>query len=92
MGCGGSKTEEDKKRQKNQFIQKSGTGTGTIKELDDAEEYLAQFDGAQPGQIIGEVSSVYLQRGQAIVEKIKYNKKLLITLKTNYSKLIPLYY
>lgn len=43
-----------------------------VKELDEAEDYLTQFEGAQPGQVIGEVSSVYLQRGQSIVEKIKY--------------------
>jgi Sulfotransferase domain len=43
-----------------------------FKELDEAGEYLAQFEGAEPGQILGEVSSVYLHRGREFVEKIKH--------------------
>jgi hypothetical protein len=43
-----------------------------FKELDEVREYLAQFEGAEPGQILGEVSSVYLHRGRELVEKIKY--------------------
>ncbi|MGK7887703.1 MAG: sulfotransferase domain-containing protein [Leptolyngbyaceae cyanobacterium] len=43
-----------------------------FRELEEAGEYLAQFDGAEPGQVLGEVSSVYLQRGPELVEKIKH--------------------
>ncbi|MCC5898063.1 MAG: sulfotransferase [Phormidium sp. BM_Day4_Bin.17] len=41
-------------------------------ELDEAGEYLTQFEGAESGQVIGEVSSVYLHRGSQFVEKMKY--------------------
>ena len=43
-----------------------------FKELDEAGEYLAQFEGAELSQISGEVSSVYLHRGEELVKKIKY--------------------
>ncbi len=42
-----------------------------FKELDEAGEYLAQFEPAEPGKVLGEVSSVYLHRGKKLVEKIK---------------------
>lgn len=42
-----------------------------ITELENAGDYLAQFDAAETGQMCGEVSSVYLHAGKPITEKIK---------------------
>jgi hypothetical protein len=44
----------------------------SIQEISNAEEYLAQFEQAEPGKILGEVSSVYLHVREEIVGKIKH--------------------
>lgn len=41
-----------------------------FKELHEAGEYLAQFDGAKPDQVLGEVSSVYLHQGQGFIQRL----------------------
>ncbi|WP_159783705.1 sulfotransferase family protein [Sodalinema gerasimenkoae] len=43
-----------------------------FKELEEAREYLSQFEEAESGQVLGEVSSVYLHGGQKFVEKLKH--------------------
>lgn len=43
-----------------------------FKELEEAGEYLALFEPAESGQVLGEVSSVYLHNGRELVEKIKH--------------------
>ncbi|MDY7016351.1 MAG: hypothetical protein SVX43_22685, partial [Cyanobacteriota bacterium] len=41
-----------------------------ITTLEEAGEYLAQFEGAENAKILGEVSSVYLHR-EGVAKKIK---------------------